>query len=64
MQLMPQGERLLKPNLATHLVCGQLSGIALHAEHLMQRLTEACCQVRNTRCDRLFVPVRFYSLSI
>ncbi|KAK9918713.1 hypothetical protein WJX75_006214 [Coccomyxa subellipsoidea] len=47
LQLMPQGEGLLKPNLATHLVCGQLSGIALHAEHLMQRLTEACCQVLN-----------------
>lgn len=47
-QMMPRGEEgLLEPKLATHLVCGQLSGVAGHADHLMRSLSDACSEVRH-----------------
>ena len=43
--MMPQAEGVLKPNLATHLACGHLTGIAKEEKELVLVLNKECYEV-------------------
>jgi len=45
-----QEGRLLQPTIATHHVCGQLTGIAMQGDDFKRRFTDDCCQVNRTYC--------------
>lgn len=44
--MMPEAERVLNPNLATHLACGHLTGLAREDMSLMLILNKECYEVR------------------